>query len=294
LTAPMAAPNLFGPRTAASLIMSEKPQNDWPTITLLGTMYVLLAVNFWLYFTRPLAFPIHFLVSATAIHFAFTIWHESAHRSVSSRRVVNDVVGVLGMLPYMTPFFIQKYVHMQHHKYMNEPSDPNLIYTDGRFLTIPFRYVRALGYAKKVLERDPRSAGEKGSDYATLMLLASVYGAAIWHGVFVDLLLVWFAPLVFAKLVMDWYINYIPHAGLPAHRYGGTRILDIWWLTPLVLGHNYHAIHHLWPDIPWYRYLGVFRQRREHLKEHGVPIETRIRGISTSARADQHEDTRAR
>ena len=53
---------------------------------------------------------------------------------------------------------------------------------------------------------------------------------------------------------MDWYINWLPHAGLPPDRYRGTRIVDVAWLTPLVLGHNYHAIHHLWPNLPWHRY----------------------------------------
>jgi beta-carotene hydroxylase len=274
--------------------MSDEARTDWPTLALLGAMYGLLAGNIWLYFTHPVALPLHFFASALAIHLSFTIWHEAAHRSVSPHAWVNNVVGVLGMLPYMTPFFIQKYVHMQHHKYMNEPGDPNLIYTDGRFITIPLRYVRALGYAKKVLERDPRGTLERVSDYSTLALIASIYAVAFWYGIGFDLLFVWFGPLVFAKLVMDWYINYIPHAGLPPHRYKGTRILDIWWLTPLILGHNYHAIHHLWPDIPWYRYRGVFRQRLEHLRERGVPIESSIFGVRAFAGANEHEDAPTR
>ena len=83
-------------------------------------------------------------------------------------------------------------------------------------------------------------------------------------------------PSKLAKLVMDWYINYLPHVGLPAHRYQGTRIVDVAWLTPLVLGHNYHAIHHLWPKVPWHRYREVFRERQELLRQHGVPIEHRV------------------
>ena len=46
--------------------------------------------------------------------------------------------------------------------------------------------------------------------------------------------------------------------------------------TPLVLGHNYHAIHHLWPNLPWHRYRGVFRERLDWLERHGVPIEHRV------------------
>jgi len=86
-------------------------------------------------------------------------------------------------------------------------------------------------------------------------------------------LLLWFVPVVIAKVVMDWYINYLPHVGLPADRYQGTRIIDVSWLTPLVLVHNYHAIHHLWPTIPWHRYRAVFKRKLGYLQEHGVPIE---------------------
>jgi fatty acid desaturase len=37
--------------------------------------------------------------------------------------------------------------------------------------------------------------------------------------------------------------------------------------------HNYHAIHHLWPTIPWHRYRAVFRRKLGYLQEHRVPIE---------------------
>jgi beta-carotene hydroxylase len=77
---------------------------------------------------------------------------------------------------------------------------------------------------------------------------------------------------------MDWYINYLPHVGLPAGRFRGTRIIDVPWLTPLVMGHNYHAIHHLWPALPWHRYRGVFVEEKAYLRERGVPIEHRVLG----------------
>jgi beta-carotene hydroxylase len=90
-------------------------------------------------------------------------------------------------------------------------------------------------------------------------------------------------PVVIAKLVMDWYINYLPHVGLPPHRFRGTRIIDLPWFTPLVLGHNYHAIHHLWPTIPWHGYKSTFREKQAYLREHGVPIEHGFSGVGPRA-----------
>jgi fatty acid desaturase len=253
--------------------MASWRKPDWPTVAVLAGMYVVLVGNHLLYWTAPLPLVVHVLLSAVAIHLAFTIWHEAVHGNVSRRSWVNDVVGVVGMFPYMTPYFMQKWIHLQHHARLNERDDPNYVYIDGPFWKIPLRYPRALGYARQVLERDPRGRGERLSDTGFLATVAGVYALAWWYGVLADVLLLWFVPVIIAKVVMDWYINYLPHVGLPPDRYLGTRIVDVPWLTPLVLVHNYHAIHHLWPTIPWHRYRAVFERKRGYLREHGVPIE---------------------
>ena len=138
---------------------------------------------------------------------------------------------------------------------------------------------------------DPRTRAQRRGDLAALVVVLGIYFAAWWFGVLLDLLLLWFVPVVIAKVVMDWYINYLPHVGLPPGRYAGTRILDVGWFTPLVLGHNYHAIHHLWPNLPWYRYRAVFRERLASLREHGVPIETRLFGYAPRAAAATRQDS---
>ncbi|MEM7411948.1 MAG: fatty acid desaturase [Myxococcota bacterium] len=251
---------------------------DVRTLALLAAMYALLLGNFALYWTAPLPLLVHMAVSVAAIHLAFTIWHEAVHENVSSSRRVNAAVGVLGMFPYMTPYFMQRWIHLRHHTRMNERDDPNFIYTDGPFATILLRYPRALGYAKEVLESDPRSPGERRSDLASVAVVAGIFVVGAVFGVALDLVLLWAIPVGVAKLIMDWYINFLPHAGLPAERHAGTRILDIGWLTPLVLQHNYHAIHHLWPGLPWHRYRAVFADRRDELAADGVPIENRLLG----------------
>ena len=43
----------------------------------------------------------------------------------------------------------------------------------------------------------------------------------------------------------------------------------------LLLGQNYHLIHHLWTTIPWYRYQRVFERIEGDLAERGARIEWR-------------------
>jgi ring-1,2-phenylacetyl-CoA epoxidase subunit PaaE len=249
---------------------------DWATLALLFAMYGTLIGNFALYQSAPLPLFLHIVISTLAIHVAFTVWHEGVHQTVSKRRIVNDAVGVLGVLPYMAPFFVEKWFHLQHHALLNRPDDPNYIYTDGSFWTLPFRYPRVLKYARARMVDDPRTAGQKLSDRGGVGAVVALYAVALWQGVFLDLVALWFIPVVIGKIVMDWYINYLPHVGLPPHRFRGTRIIDLPWLTVALLGHNYHAVHHLWPSIPWHRYRATFVENRDYLREHGVPIETRI------------------
>jgi fatty acid desaturase len=261
-------------QTATSRAGRARP--DLPTLGLLGAMYALLFGNFAVYLWRPLPLVVHVLVAAAAIHLAFTVWHEAVHRNVSSRPWVNTAVGILGMFPYMTPYFMQRWIHLQHHARLNEPDDPNSVYVDGPFWKLPFRYPRALGYAGKLLARDPRTPGERAADLLGTCAVLAIFAGAWLAGGVLDLLLLWLLPVALAKIAMDWYINYLPHVGLPAHRYKGTRVVDVAWLTPLLLGHNYHAIHHLWPALPWHRYRTRFRERLDLLRNHGVPIEHRV------------------
>ena len=261
---------------------------DGATLVLLLAMYGLLVGNHALYWTSPLPLPVHVLISTLSIHLAFTVWHEGVHRNVSSRLWVNNVVGVVGMFPYMTPYFMQKWIHLQHHQRLNERDDPNVIYTDGPLWQLPLRYPRALGYARKLLTRDPRKPAERRSDGLQVVAVLGVYALAWWNGVLLDVLLLWLLPVVIAKLVMDWYINYLPHVGLPPHRFLGTRVIDVGWFTPLILGHNYHAIHHLWPTIPWHRYRATFHEKVGYLREHGVPIEHHVFGRRARAELPRH------
>jgi fatty acid desaturase len=247
-------------------------------VLLLVFMYALLAGNVALYYLAPLHPLVHVLISAVAVHLAFTIWHEAVHGTLSPSGRINDVVGVLGMLPYMTPYFMQRWVHLEHHRKLNNVDDPNYIYTDGPLLTLPFRYPRALAYGKKLLKTDPRSRGERLSDIGTTLLVGGVYATAFATGHWFDVLVLWFVPVVVAKLVMDWYINYLPHRGLPPHRFHGTRIIAVAWFTPLVLNHNYHAVHHLWPTVPWHRYRQIYRKKLDYLERNGVPVEHRVFG----------------
>ena len=116
------------------------------------------------------------------------------------------------------------------------------------------------------------------SDRIFLALIAGILALALWQGFLLDLFLIWLLPLGVAKVILDWYVNYLPHVGLPPHRFLGTRIITASWLRLLLLNHGYHAIHHLWPTIPWHEYVDRYQEKLDYLRDHDVPIEERLFG----------------
>lgn len=255
-------------------------RTDRPTLLLVAAMHALLIGNFALYELAPLPLPVHIAIAVLGIHLSFTSWHEAVHMNVSPSRWLCDLTGFLAIFPYMAPYYLERWLHLQHHALLNRPDDPNRIYTDGPFWQMPLRYLRIVRFARERFADDPRTRAQKVLDLAPLVLIVALYATAAANGVFWDLVLLWLVPLVISKVVMDWYVNYLPHVGLPPSRFGGTRVIDLGWLTPLVLCHNYHAVHHVWPDVPWHRYPDVFREKRGYLSEHGVPIERRFTGFA--------------
>jgi fatty acid desaturase len=265
------------------ILMAKPPLKlDGPTLLLLAGQWGLITANCALYFGADgprLPLVVHVLISVVAIHLAFTIWHEATHGTICNRRNINYAAGILGMLPYMTPFFMQRHVHLEHHKHLNVPElDPNHIYAGGPYWQLPLRYYRAITYTRNMLKHDPRTRPMRISDTCVLGLVFGIYLAATLTGHLFDVLLLWFVPALIAKVIMDWYVNFLPHYRLPVDRFLGTRLIDVKWMTPLLLCHNYHAIHHLWPTIPWHRYIARYHEKRDYLVANGVPIETRLFG----------------
>ena len=54
-----------------------------------------------------------------------------------------------------------------------------------------------------------------------------------------------------------------------AHNPHRTAVVEGDWLTSLLfLNNNLHVVHHLWPDIPWYRLRNVYLREKTHVLAH--------------------------
>jgi beta-carotene hydroxylase len=89
-----------------------------------------------------------------------------------------------------------------------------------------------------------------------------------------EVLLLWFVPWWIGQSVMLTLFTWTPHHDhRETGRYRNTRISLFPGANLLLLGQNYHLIHHMIPSIPYYRYRDTFEEMRPLLDENGVRIE---------------------
>jgi len=56
-------------------------------------------------------------------------------------------------------------------------------------------------------------------------------------------------------IALGLFFDYLPHRPFKDRdRWKNARVYPSKILNFLILGQNYHLIHHLWPSIPWYQY----------------------------------------
>jgi len=103
-------------------------------------------------------------------------------------------------------------------------------------------------------------------------LVAVLVGAFV-TGNFALLATVWLGPALIAIVFLALTFDFLPHYPYDSReRFFDTRIYPGRLLNALLLGQNYHLIHHLWTTIPWYRYQRAFRAVRPELEARGSRI----------------------
>jgi beta-carotene hydroxylase len=253
-----------------------------PTFWLFVVAMGVLAAGITGYLLGQLPVAATIAINATAIYLLFTVMHDSMHRTAHESRFVNDLLGRLSALPLTVTMPLFRAVHYEHHSHTNDPErDPDLIVNRGPRWALPFwclgivvEYRRH--YFGRRMWRD-RSDLIEAIAMECLLLGAIVLAAAT--GTFATLAIVWLVPAVIAVVALALCFDFLPHYPYESkERYLDTRIYPGRFLNALLLGQNYHLIHHLWTTIPWYRYQRVFGEVESELVERGARIEWREEG----------------
>jgi beta-carotene hydroxylase len=273
---------------------------------LAATTVVLIDLTRWKF---VVTIPAH----VVATYAMFTVLHDSIHGTVGRAKWANELFGRLSM-PFLAlwgTFPVMRYIHGEHHRNTNEDprTDPDAWAHTGpswqlplRWLTIDAWYAR---FAISRLRHRPRK--EIVGVLIDVTVLVTLFSTLIWCGHGWDLALIYLLPQRLAQGILAWWFDFLPH-----HDLGATAKIDavrasrvrVGWervMNPLMFNQNFHVVHHIHPQIPFYLWVQTWKRTEAHFLERGVPISTawgseltpsqyrRWRKIDHTPRADGHD-----
>ena len=195
-----------------------------------------------------------FTMTVIALHMVGTVIHDASHNVAHRDRIINALLGHGSalMLGFSFPVFTR--VHMQHHANVNDPdNDPDHFVSTGGplwFIAARFFYHEIFFFRRRLWRKYELLEWFLGR----LAVAALIYTACQYD--FLGYIFnFWFVPLAVVGLALGLFFDYLPHRPFQErNRWKNARVYPNRVLNWLIMGQNYHLIHHLWPSIPWYNY----------------------------------------
>ncbi len=209
--------------------------------------------------------------------------HEASHRNLSSRTWLNEALGVGVCWPFFFTLAGYRRFHNRLHHKISLTNNANSIYEDyedwglpadgiplGRWEAYWLLVIRplmgfiGLRHLVKTAE-DFYWDGDLAENTAMLLCWAVIVVAAACGGCLVGLLMYWVIPWAVVVPILNYWSEVGDH-----YRVAGaeTRSNLSWFLNRLI-AHNigFHALHHRYPSIPWFRLPRAYPIFRHELLE---------------------------
>lgn len=256
-------------------VAGEKPLVDVSIvlIALSAISLILFAIigNYWSFISSPVAM----VLGTIAAYIGFTPVHESVHGNVSRFRWVNHIVGHLCTLPLLGAFLPYCFLHQEHHRHTNDDKhDPDIWCGRGRKWLLPLRWAtQDIGYLQHYFRNWPTRPWIERLNLigcATVFVTIALTSLILAPDLFLALLFGWFIPARLALFILAATFSWLPHAPHEDHSpYLATSVRSSSWLTWLLLGQNFHLVHHLEPRIPFYRLSSRWENQRSQILSQG-------------------------
>jgi beta-carotene hydroxylase len=248
------------------------PPGDFnPTLLMFVLVVMMLVLSNFGYWLWEWPHWLCFSINTLALHCSGTIIHDACHQSAHRNRIVNAILGHCSALILAFAFPVFTRVHLQHHSNVNDPSDDpdHYVSTGGPLWLIAVRFLyHEVFFFKRRLWRNYELLEWFIS---RLIIITIVYISVQYH--FLGYILnFWFIPAFLVGITLGLFFDYLPHRPfVERNRWKNARVYPGKVLNILILGQNYHLIHHLWPSIPWYNYQPTYYLMKPLLDEKGSP-----------------------
>ncbi len=184
-----------------------------------------------------------------------TLTHEASHFNLFKTRRFNQWSEFLCCYPFGFTLNDYRREHSQHHRLLNTNREQlHLDYgnhgllDENRNMVWLWFFKPILGYAGVAYIRSLIQLATFKSAQKIVLFWVALLGISAWNG-WLDLLcLYWIVPLVWSYASFFYWSEIEDHFNTTT----GTRT-NISWTNWLTHNNGYHAIHHRYPRIPWYR-----------------------------------------
>ena len=248
------------------------PPGDFnPTLLMFFIVVMMLVLSNFGYWLWEWPHWLCFSVNTLALHCSGTIIHDACHQSAHRNPIVNAVLGHCSALILAFAFPVFTRVHLQHHGNVNHPKDDpdHYVSTGGPLWLIAVRFLyHEVFFFQRRLWRNY----ELLEWFISRLIIVSIFYISIQYHFLGYILNFWFIPAFLVGIALGLFFDYLPHRPfVERNRWKNARVYPGKVLNILIMGQNYHLIHHLWPSIPWYNYQPAYYLMKPLLDEKGSP-----------------------
>jgi len=256
------------PMTVPRALLS--PPGDFnPTLLMFLAAIAMFAVSNFGYWLWEWPHWCCFITNVIALHISGTVIHDACHQSAHRNRIVNAILGHGSALLLAFAFPVFTRVHLQHHAHVNDPqNDPDYyVSTGGPVWLSPVRFLsHEVFFFKRQLWRN----NELWEWFWSRLFIAAIFYVSIQYHFLGYILNFWFIPSYLVGIALGLFFDYLPHRPHQERdRWKNARVYPNRILNVLIMGQNYHLVHHLWPSIPWYNFQPAYYAMKPLLDEKG-------------------------
>ena len=255
--------------------LKSAPKVAWPTVLMFVVCVSVLGTVWAACLQLSLSLWAGMLINGVTAYFLFSVVHDSSHNAISRHKWLNEAFGRIGLVYFapLAPMDVARYIHMSHHRYANDPQRDPDAYSHKLDLLFPIRWLNFdYFYTKWFFTQGGDFARRK---YGAVALYAAfilgLCGVIIWAGYGLELLMLWFLPTRISSFLFVLVFSFLTHQPFETlareNEYKATalRLGADWFWGPLMTNHNYHLIHHLYPNAPFYNYRRIWELKGEEI-----------------------------
>jgi fatty acid desaturase len=209
--------------------------------------------------------------------------HEASHWHLSNSKSINDLLGAILAWPVFTSLAAYRRFHNRLHHRVDIADENNSIWEDYESWGLPppsRKLSRAFAFWLFVLRpvigltgvmhlaktvRDFCYDFDLRETRIMLAAWAAVIAGAAHFSLWRELILYWLIPYIFIFSTL----NYWSEAGDHYRVSGAKTRSDLNWFLNTFVSHNigYHALHHKYSSVPWFRLPEAYRAHKAEIVE---------------------------